>query len=448
VSEAQDEPPLGRVPDGARARRNPWWIPPFLGRVPEKVEPKYVRLMGAVSLAVFFENFDQAMLTQAVKQIAEDFAIAESELGNLLGWVRLGAVPALLLIPVADRIGRRRVFLGSIVGMSLATALAAIATSAEVFVGLQMLARMFMVTSTATAFVIVTEELAAEHRGWGIGIIGAVGAFGVGLSALLFAAIDWLPYGWRAMYVLGVIPLLLMPMLRRRVTETARFRDQEREPLEGGAAAFAAGWLKPVSSLVRAYPARTLGVALIGAAQSGGAAVAYNFSAFFVQSVHGWAPGHYSLMLLAAGSFGVVGYPLAGRMADTRGRRVVGFVLFTALPVLALGFYAAPGWALPVLWVPMVFALTGSSTIVRALSTELFPTSFRGTASGWVQLVETLGAAAMLFLVSALTAPGESVIPAVRILVFVSLLGAVTLLALPETGRRELEDVSAERSGS
>lgn len=430
---------------GGPARRNPWWIPPFLGRVPTSVSPGHVQLMGAVSLAAFFENFDQAMLTQAVKQIAADFALGESELGNLLGWVRLGAIPALLLIPVADRIGRRRVFLASVVGMSLATALAAFSTSAAVFVGLQMVGRTFMVTCTATAFVIVTEELAAENRGWGIGIIGAVGAFGVGLSALLFAAIEWLPYGWRAMYVLGVMPLLLLPMLRRRVIETARFQRHAARSVSPGAAAFAAGWWKPVSSLVRAYPARTLGVALIGAAQSGSAAVAYNFSAFFVQSVHGWAPGQYSLMLLAAGSFGVVGYPLAGRMADSRGRRVVGFALFAALPVLALGFYGVPGWALPVLWIPMVFALTGSSTIVRALSTELFPTSFRGTASGWVQLVETLGAAAMLFLVSALTAEGESVVPAVRMVVFVSLLGALTLLALPETGRRELEDVSAER---
>ena len=47
------------------------------------------------------------MLTQAIKQIAADFDVAEQGLGSLLGWVRLGAVPALLLVPFADRLGRR-----------------------------------------------------------------------------------------------------------------------------------------------------------------------------------------------------------------------------------------------------------------------------------------------------------------------------------------------------
>jgi len=429
-------------PRAAPAARNPWWIPPFLGRVPATVAERDVRLIGAISLAACFENFDQALLTQAVKHIAADFAIAESELGSLLGWVRIGAVPAILLIPFADRIGRRRAFLAAVLGMSCATVLAAFAPTARVFVGLQMVSRTFMVITSAIAYVIATEEMVARHRGWAIGIIGAVGTFGVGLSALLFAGIDWLPYGWRAMYALGVLPLLLMPMLRRRVTETQRFRRQASERARLGLPA-GEGWWRPLLSLARAYPGRTLGVALIGAGQAGSGAVAYNFSAYFVQVGHGWAPGQYSLMLLAAGTIGIVGHPLAGRMADARGRRLVGSAFLTALPLLALGFYAAPGWALPALWIPMVFALTGSGTITRALSTELFPTSFRGTASGVVQLVETLGAAGALFAVSALTPAGESAIPAVRIVAFVALFGVLALIALPETAQRELEEISS-----
>jgi hypothetical protein len=52
---------------------------------------------------------------------------------------------------------------------------------------LQMLSRTFMVTCTAAAFVVVTEELPREHRGWGIGILGALGSFGHGVGLLLFA---------------------------------------------------------------------------------------------------------------------------------------------------------------------------------------------------------------------------------------------------------------------
>lgn len=437
------------APEGARVpTRNPWWIPPVpFGRVPGTVPAAHINLLGAVALAALFENFDQAMLTQAIKQIASDFGIAEQALGSLLGWVRLGAVPALLLIPFADRLGRRRLFLVSTLGMSLATVASAFAPNAVAFIAFQMLGRTFMVTLAATAYVIVSEEMAAEHRGWSIGILGALGTFGVGLSALMFAVIDVLPYGWRAMYVVGVVPLLLMPMFRRRIDETRRFVAHRAAAAASGAgsATGSAGWWRPLWSLFRQYPGRTLCVSLIGASVAGSSGAAYNFSAFFVQQVHGWAPGHYSLMLLSAGVVGVVGHPFAGRMADRRGRKLIGFLFFVSLPLLATLFYVGPAWTVPLAWIPLVFVLTGASTIVRALTTELFPTSYRGTASGWLQLLETLGAAGALFAVSWLTAEGTSTIPAVRNVAFVSWLAALAVFFVPETGRRELEEISAER---
>lgn len=438
--------PTGRP--GASAperRRNPWWIPPWLGRVPAEIDPPRVRLLGAIALAALFENYDQAMLTQALKQIAESFALPEARIGSLLGLVRLGALPAFLLVPLADRIGRRRLFLISMVGMSVGTVLSGLAATPEQFVAFQMFARMFTVTSAATAFVIVTEELPAAHRGWGIGILGALGTFGVGLSALLFAVIDQLPFGWRAMYAAGLVPVVLLPMFRREIRETQRFtRDRDARLRKEGGAGSLAGWWRPFVSLARHHPGRTLAIGVIGAAGSAGHAVAYNFSAYFVQVEHGWAPGQYSLLLLLAGAVGILGHPYAGRVADRRGRRVVGCAFFGVFPLLGVAFYTGPGWSLPLLWIPLVFALTGGLTIARALSTELFPTSSRGTASGWLQLVETLGAAGGLFLVSLATPEGSSVIPAVRVGVFATLLAALAVVFLPETGRRELEEISGE----
>ncbi len=422
--------------------RNPWWIPPFLGRVPAAVDARQLSLLGAVALATFFENFDQAMLTQAVKHIAEDFDVAETSLGTLLGWVRLGAVPALVLIPFADRLGRRRLFLISVLGMSIATTGSAFAPSVAVFVGLQMVSRLFMVTLAATAFVIVSEEIAAVHRGWGVGILGALGTFGIGLSAIAFSAIDVVPFGWRAMYALGVLPLALMPWLRRQVPETQRFAmlDAERQ-----AQVAHTEWWRPLAQLIAAYPARAAGMFVIAGASQAAIAVSYNFSAWFVQAEHDWAPGQYSLLLLTAGLAGVIGSPYAGRLADARGRRVVGLLFFGALPPLAYGFYHVPGWALAPLWIPMVFAITGGTTIARALATELFPTSYRGTASGAAQLVETLSAAAALFAVSWLAPDDGGTVRALSQVIFVAWLAAIAVLLLPETGRRELESISEER---
>jgi len=442
VSAAPPEAPDGDAP------RNPWWIPPFLGRVP-KIPEQNMRVLGVVGLALLFENYDQSMLTAALKHIAEDFAVPESELGRILGSVHFGAMAAFLLVPFADQIGRRRLFLISILGVSLATFATAFTQSVDQFIVTQMISRTFMVTCAATAFVIVTEEFPADHRGWGIGILGALSSFGHGLGLMLFAAIDVLPYGWRALYLIGALPLVFLPYFRARITETERFvRAREARESRGERPGFLAGWLAPMLGLARAHPWRTLAVGLIGSLASAGHAVGFNFSAYHVQTVHGWSPGQYTLMAVLAGLFGVVGNPYAGRTADRHGRRVVGFAVLSGFSVFAVAFYHVPGWMLPLIWMPMVFTVTGGNTIVRAISTELFPTSLRGTASGWLQLVEAAGRSGGLFLVYWGTVAGGSNVPMISMVVFCALGAGFVVLALPETGRRELEDISNDPVGS
>ena len=124
----------------------------------------------------------------------------------MLAWVRLGAIPAFLILPLADRVGRRPVFLAAIVGMSLATVASGLAQTSLQFILAQTISRTFVVAIIATAVVIIAEELPAEHRGWGIGMLGAVGAFGYGLGALLYAFVDSLPFGWRSLYAVGGLP--------------------------------------------------------------------------------------------------------------------------------------------------------------------------------------------------------------------------------------------------
>lgn len=426
-----------RTPWGKRAPDNPWWIWPILGRVPN-VEPRHVSMLGTVALALLFEQYDQAMLTAAASQIAGSFGLLESDLAGLFGRIQAGSLLAFFLIPLADRLGRRRVFLGSILVLSLATVLSGFAQSIDQFVLCQMVARMFMVTCSATAFVLVTEELPAQHRGWGIGLLGALGATGYGLALLVFAGIDLLPYGWRAMYVAGMLPLALLPRLRRSVPETRRFTVHS-ETMEGSVLM---GWWRPLVGLVRDHPWRTLAVGLIGALHAGGQSTAFSYAAYFVQNDHGWSPGAYSAMAIVAGTFGIVGHPWTGRIADSRGRRVVGFTLMAAFPLFAFGFYLGPAFLLPVAWIPLIFSLTGSITICRALATELFPTSLRGSASGFLQLAEALGRVGGFAIVDWGVPEGGSSVPWVLGVSMFSLVAAFIVLMVPETSRRELEEIS------
>ncbi len=85
----------------------------------------------------------------------------------MLSFVRSGALLALLIVPFADRFGRRRVLLATIVGYTVMTALTALAPNAETFVALQFLARTFAVAEALLATVVIVEEFAPENRALG-----------------------------------------------------------------------------------------------------------------------------------------------------------------------------------------------------------------------------------------------------------------------------------------
>ncbi|MEO8603840.1 MAG: MFS transporter [bacterium] len=419
--------------------RNPWWIPPFLGGVPN-VEPRLISLLGVVALALFFEQYDNSMLTAALKHIADDLNLPERSLGTFLALIRLGALPAIFIVPFADRLGRRRVFLAAVLLYSLGTLATAFARTPTEFVAAQTVSRTFMLTASALAFVIITEEYPALHRGWAIGMLGALASCGNGLGAGLYAAIDSLPYGWRTLYAIGIAPLLLLPLLRARIQETQRFTAHQALDVtaRGAGGGGFGGWLQPILHLARDYPGRALGIAVVGGLLSVGECAVFQFTGYYTQTVHGWSPGQFSLMFIGGGAVGIIGNVVAGRLGDRVGRRIIGFVFLALFPLFAWIFYHGPGWSLPIAWTLFVFCNTAGSVIVRAFSTELFPTSYRGTSAAWLSLIQTLGWAAGLALVSL----GTDIARTTSLIALVVLVAAFALLTLPETNQQELEAIS------
>lgn len=412
--------------------------------MPSGLEDRHLRIVGIVSLAFLFENYDVSMLSAALKQIRESFGLDASQASAMLAWIRLGAIPALLLVPLADRIGRRRVFLACIVGMSVGTFLSGLATSALQFVVLQTLTRAFIVAATATAVVLVAEALPASQRGWGIGILSAIGTFGFGLSAILYAFLGEQVWGWRVLYFVGLTPLLFFGLFRRRVVETERFEALPPALLEGTLAGRLFG---PMRELVRDHPRRSLAVAAMAACVSAGTTPAFNLVSDFVQSTHGWSPGSYSLMALVAGALGTIGNPAMGHAADRFGRRPVALVAFLGFPMVTAFLYLGPGSLVALAWIPFVFLLTGGNVLMRVVTSELFPTSSRNTALGWETLHETLGAAVGFVLMGVLVDGSEGVAFAAVAVSGLAALGGLVVWWLPETAGRELEATSHGHAG-
>ncbi len=428
-------------PSYRSVRQNPWWIPPFLGGVPAGVTPAHLRVLGFVTLAMFFENYDLGMLGNALPQIAATFGLDKVELGNFTALTRLGALPAFFLLPLGDRIGRRRLLLLSVAGMSVGSFVTALAQSPTQFVIAQIATRTFIVSAAVTSFVVVSEEFPAANRGWGIGMLGGVGAIGFGVGAGLYGAVDRLPFGWRALYALGLIPLFFLPALARGLRETARFAAAHAA---GAESASLGGALRPIAELLRRHPRRALAIALIGALSSAGTGPSFQFISQFLQTERGWTPGAFAALSVVFGAFAIVGNPVAGRLGDRYGRRVVAACVLALFPLMSIAFYAGPASLVAVPWTLMVFLSMACSVCVRALATELFPTEFRGTGSGTLALLETVGVGLGLLTYSAVAGALGSQAIAIPLVALACLGAAASVYLVPETARRELEELSTD----
>ena len=398
-----------------------------------------------MSLVSLFETYDVYLFSLNLAHIQHELGIAESQLGWLGGVVRSGALGAVFVTLAADRFGRRRLLLFTALAYTLLTGATALAPNATWFVAFQLLARVFSAAEGMLAVVVIAEEFDAAHRGWGIGALGAITACGGGLAALAFAFVNVLPFGWRALYAVGLVPLLALAWWRRAMPETERFLTLARERSDGLRAAPA---LAPLGALLRGHPRRLFALAGAALLMSLVTSPAIFFAPKYLQDAHGWSPGWVAALNFAGGAFAIVANPLAGRLSDRRGRRPVTAFFLLAAALLAVAFYTGPAFGLGPLWAAMMFAIMGGDVTLAAYGAELFPTSYRSTASGTRAFVSTLGTVGGLAAVSLLFPVVGSNWNAIALLGGLALFAPVLVwLAFPETSGRTLEEIAPEPPG-
>lgn len=408
---------FGRTPPFTRRQRRVFWI---------------------ASTAGFFNEYDRALLSLALKQIQAGLKIAEASLGAMLSVIRLGYLLVVFLTPIADVFGRRRLLLYTVVGYTIFTGLSAVAPNENTFVTFQIVARAFAGAEAAVAMVIVAEEVGAAYRGWAIGLLGAVSSTGYGLAAIVFAFVNVIPYGWRGLYAIALVPLALIIPLRRVLPESVRF---EKESLEG---LRPLNLWNPIVQLYSAYPGRLVMVVAIAFLSAMGGIAAGLLLPKFLQDAHHWSPGHVSSLFFFGGAIGIMGSIVAGRLSDRYGRRVMCAAFMMLAPLLTIWIYTTPNWSIVPAWILSVFFDFASSAILNAYGAELFPTSYRSTAGSVRAAVGTIGGSLGLFLESVLFSATGSHARAVRWLTVFWIITPPIIWFLPETSGRELEEISPE----
>ncbi len=427
--------------------QRPWWRwgLPGLGQQPELTRQQR-RLLNVLSTVNLVDNYDLGLLGLALPQIQAGLLIPDDQLGGMSAVIRLGVLPAVCLSALADGIGRRRVLLVTILGFTVMTALTALAQTASQFMLLQFLARVFMATEAVLAIVVLAEAFGAHARGWGLGVLGAVGALGHGVASLVFAVVTVLPFGWRALYLLGVAPLLLLAWVRRSLEETPRFEAHH------GSRGNLSPWreaLRPFHHLVRMYPSRVLALGSALFCVSFCCEPAVFFASKTLQQVRHYSPVDVTLLYLTAGIAAPLGNLVAGRYGDRCGRKgllIAGVVLNTGA---VAAFYQASNFWAPIAWSLMLFSLMLVNVLFAALGAELFPTSHRATASGVRAVLATAGAALGLVVEGLLFQHRGSHSAAIMTMLLSTPIAPVlVVLFLPETASRELEEIAPERAAS
>ena len=416
------------------------WLPPGLRPDPKHgpMEYRQERTILLVGAAALFAGYDQNVFGLAIPQIQAELHIPENQVGLTVAYFRVAAIFAMLLAASADIIGRRRLLLITLFGQAAFTLFTAFTTDYNSFVLAQLLTRLFGYAEEMLCFVVIAEVVASNARGWANGTLTAMYYFGAGMASLVFALVNLLPYGWRAIYVIGALPLFAVAYLRQRLPETERFTAHERLGSKGAQA------LRLVRDIARQYPRRVALVVIAASAFGFAISPATVLAQKYLQDTYHYSPGEVTMLLIPGGLLGLAMAILAGRFSDRVGRKPMAFAIVSLAAVCFFLFYSGvPGWAIPPLWILAFFGFFSGDVLVAGFALEIVPTQYRATVSGLRYMVEIGFGAVALALEGVLYDYFGSHSAAIQCLLAAIPITLIAILFLPEPAGRTLEEMAS-----
>jgi EmrB/QacA subfamily drug resistance transporter len=453
----------------------------------EKATRAWVLVLASV--ASFMVALDALVVSTALSTIRLHLGASIEELEWTVNAYTLSfAVLLMTGAALGDRFGRRRLFVAGLGLFVAASAACALAPN----VGWLIAARAIQGCGAALVMPLAVTQVSAafppEQRGRALGAFSGVTGLAVLSGPVVGGAITQ-GLAWQWIFWLNVpIGLLVMPLALRRMPESFGPRtslDMGGLVLVTGAALGVvwglvrgnqAGWgsLEVIATLVGGSGLAVAFVAWERRARvpmlplrlfrsrafSAGNAAGFLFfatlygSAFFLaqflQTALGYGPLGAGLRLLPLTAILFVTGPIAGVLVNRFGERtlMVGGLLLQAVGMAWIGLIARPGLAYPELVAPLLIAGFGSAAIPAGQNAVISSVTAAeiGKASGTFNMLRQLGAAFGVALLAAVFAGvgsfhsaqafSNGFAPAMGVSAALSLVGAITALALP--GRRDM----------
>lgn len=404
-----------------------------MGRKPEQhrnLTRQHWLTLFAAQAGYMLDAMDVLLFVFAVNVLRSEFHLTATQAG-LVSTCTLAcsAAGGIAFGVFMDRFGRARALIWSIVIYSVASAGTALSWNLASLLFWRGLIGVGLGAEWSAGAVLVAETWPAEYRARAVGIMQSGWALGYLLAAGMTAVV--LPrFGWKILFLTGLLPAILALVLRRKLSEPEIWRRGTRAPVTGIfrgallrrtllASALATAVLFAYWGLFTWIP----GFLSASRAQGGAGLSVVRTSGFIVP--------------MQLGAF--AGYVTFGWLADRIGRRPA-FVIYVVGAAILTPLYGAThdDRTLLLLGPAIGFLGTGFFSLFGAMLAELYPTPLRGAGQGFVYNIgRGLSSAAPWVVGFFADRYGIGASLALNSAFF--LLGAALIFTLPETRKLELE---------
>jgi MFS family permease len=351
------------------------------------------RTLIAASLGWMLDAFDVMLYALVLAHIMRDLGMSKGTAGLLNTLTLLASgIGGVFFGFIADRIGRKRALMATILTYSVFSFACGFSTSIFMLACFRFVLGLGMGGEWNTGAALVAETWPGEQRAKALSIVQSSWALGYALAALV-AGIVLQFATWRTVFFVGVLPALVIFWILKNVPESEMW-EQQRSATLTATTAGSAKIHAPEDSFFhlfsRSYARYSIALLLV------------NFFGLFAWwGLFTWIPPYLSLPLSQGGrGFGVMsttalllflnlagmfpGYLTFGWVADRLGRRNA-FILYTLIAALLVPLYAMARseWALLFLGALVAFFGTGFFSGSGIIGSEIFPTRLRARALGF-----------------------------------------------------------------
>ncbi|RSK29012.1 MFS transporter [Bacillus sp. HMF5848] len=387
------------------------------------------KLLTMAGVGWLFDAMDVGILSFVMAAIATDWGLSKTEVGWIGSINSVGmAVGALLFGVMADKIGRKHVFIITLLLFSIGSGLSALTSTLTVFLLLRFLIGMGLGGELPVASALVAESVEAKERGRIVVLLESFWAAGWLIAALISYFV--IPsYGWRIALVLGALPAFYAIYLRLSLPDSPLFQKNKKK----------ASFVDNVKTMLnKEFRKRTIMLWILWFT------VVFSYYGMFL-----WLPSvlflkgfdmvrsfQYVLIMTLAQ---LPGYFTAAWFIERKGRKfvLVTYLIGTAVSAIAFGFSNT----VPTLLLSGVFLSffnLGAWGGLYAYTPEQYPTSFRTTGSGTAASVGRIGGILGPLLVGYLAA-GETSFSVIFSIFCVTILVGAAAVALLGTETRQQE---------